>query len=165
MPHPSQSSSPMPSSIETIGYRPTSSSQYPTSSDAVSERPSCSSTYDPSRYSSDVAGSTAIATWSPGEYPAARIPSISRSSASALEPRSGANPPSSPTVVDIPRPCRISLSRWNTSEPHRRPSPNDEAPTGTIMNSWKSTLLSAWAPPLSTFIIGTGSRWAVSPPR
>ena len=25
------------------------------------------------------------------------------------------------------------------------------------MNSWKSTLLSAWAPPLSTFIIGTGS--------
>jgi len=26
------------------------------------------------------------------------------------------------------------------------------------MNSWKSTLLSAWAPPLSTFIIGTGSR-------
>ena len=25
------------------------------------------------------------------------------------------------------------------------------------MNSWKSTELSAWAPPLSTFIIGTGS--------
>ena len=24
------------------------------------------------------------------------------------------------------------------------------------MNSWKSTELSAWAPPLSTFIIGTG---------
>ena len=28
------------------------------------------------------------------------------------------------------------------------------------MNSWKSTELSAWAPPLSTFIIGTGSTLA-----
>ena len=36
---------------------------------------------------------------------------------------------------------------------------------GTTMNSWKSTLLSAWAPPLSTFIIGTGSTCAASPPR
>jgi hypothetical protein len=25
------------------------------------------------------------------------------------------------------------------------------------MNSWKSTLVSAWAPPLRMFIIGTGS--------
>ena len=34
------------------------------------------------------------------------------------------------------------------------------------MNSWKSTLLSAWAPPLSTFIIGTGrSGRASAPPR
>ncbi len=33
------------------------------------------------------------------------------------------------------------------------------------MNSWKSTLLSACAPPLSTFIIGTGSTCAASPPR
>ena len=32
------------------------------------------------------------------------------------------------------------------------------------MNSWKSTALSACAPPLSTFIIGTGSTCAVSPP-
>ena len=30
-----------------------------------------------------------------------------------------------------------------------------------IMNSWKSTLLSAWAPPLSTFIIGTGQHVGV----
>ena len=30
-------------------------------------------------------------------------------------------------------------------------------PTGRIMNSWKSTLLSACAPPLMMFIIGTGS--------
>ena len=34
------------------------------------------------------------------------------------------------------------------------------APTGTIMNSWKSTELSACAPPLSMFIIGTGSTCA-----
>ena len=47
----------------------------------------------------------------------------------------------------------------------RRPSEKDGAPTGTIMNSWKSTLLSACAPPLSTFIIGTGSTCAASPPR
>ena len=39
------------------------------------------------------------------------------------------------------------------------------APSGTTMNSWKSTELSAWAPPLRTFIIGTGSTWAASPPR
>ena len=38
------------------------------------------------------------------------------------------------------------------------------APTGMIMNSWRSTLLSACAPPLSTFIIGTGSTWALAPP-
>src|ERR1700761_2774143 len=33
------------------------------------------------------------------------------------------------------------------------------------MNSWMSTLLSAWAPPLRMFIIGTGSTWAFGPPR
>ena len=32
------------------------------------------------------------------------------------------------------------------------------------MNSWKSTELSAWAPPLSTFIIGTGSTAGSPPP-
>ena len=54
---------------------------------------------------------------------------------------------------------------WNTSTAIRSPSPNVRAPIGTIMNSWKSTALSAWAPPLSTFIIGTGRMWALSPPR
>ena len=38
------------------------------------------------------------------------------------------------------------------------------APIGAIMNSWTSTLLSAWAPPLRMFIIGTGSRCAEGPP-
>ncbi len=32
------------------------------------------------------------------------------------------------------------------------------------MNSWKSTELSAWAPPLRTFIIGTGSSVGSPPP-
>ena len=36
-------------------------------------------------------------------------------------------------------------------------SANDGAPTGATMNSWKSTGLSACTPPLSTFIVGTGS--------
>jgi len=35
-------------------------------------------------------------------------------------------------------------------------SENVGAPTGMIMNSWMSRLLFAWAPPLMTFIIGTG---------
>ena len=38
-------------------------------------------------------------------------------------------------------------------------------PTGTTMNSCMSTLLSACAPPLRTFIIGTGRMWAPAPPR
>ena len=33
------------------------------------------------------------------------------------------------------------------------------------MNSWMSTLLSAWAPPFMMFIIGTGSTRAFGPPR
>ncbi len=57
------------------------------------------------------------------------------------------------------------MSAWKTSAPVRSPSEKLAAPTGTTMNSWKSTLLSACAPPFSTFIIGTGSTWAASPPR
>ena len=40
---PSQSSSSMPSSIETIGYCPAMSAQYAAISSGESERPSCSS--------------------------------------------------------------------------------------------------------------------------
>ena len=32
------------------------------------------------------------------------------------------------------------------------------------MNSWMSTPVSAWAPPLRMFIIGTGRTWAFGPP-
>ena len=38
----------------------------------------------------------------------------------------------------------------------RSASANVSAPTGTIMNSWKSTVFVACAPPLRMFIIGTG---------
>ena len=48
--------------------------------------------------------------------------------------------------------------------PTRRHSEKLAAPAGTTMNSWKSTELSAWAPPLRTFIIGTGSSVGSPPP-
>jgi hypothetical protein len=85
--------------------------------------------------------------------------------ASSLSPRSGAKPPSSPTAVFFPDFFSTCLSAWNTSVPMRSPSRNDRAPTGITMNSWKSTLLLAWAPPFRMFIIGTGRRFAMAPPR
>ena len=55
------------------------------------------------------------------------------------------------------------LSAWKISAPKRRPSLKVGAPTGMIMNSWKSIGLSACAPPLMMFIIGTGSTCAFGP--
>ena len=86
-------------------------------------------------------------------------------SAASFDGRSGAKPPSSPTAVDRPRSRRICFSRWNTSAPQRSASPKLGSPAGTIMNSWMSRLLSACAPPLMMFIIGTGITTASSPPR
>ena len=63
--------------------------------------------------------------------------------------------------MESPFSCRVFLSAWKTSAPTRRQSEKLPAPAGTTMNSWKSTALSAWAPPFSTFIIGTGSTPAV----
>src|SRR5690606_20147244 len=79
------------------------------------------------------------------------------SSASALLRRSGAKPPSSPTAVDRPWPFSTDFSAWKISVPARSASENESKPTGRIMNSCRSTLLSACAPPLTMFIIGTGS--------
>ena len=92
-------------------------------------------------------------------------PTASRttSTASRFDFRFGAKPPSSPTPVDWPRAFRMPRSAWKISAPVRSASPNDEAPTGITMNSWKSTLESAWAPPLRMFIIGTGSVKRVVP--
>src|SRR3989449_1630518 len=85
--------------------------------------------------------------------------------ASSFEPRLGAKPPSSPTAVLRPfffsRPFKV----WKTSAAIRTASAKVVAPTGTIMNSWRSRLLSACAPPLITFINGTGRSQACGPPR
>lgn len=48
---------------------------------------------------------------------------------------------------------------------HAQGSLKEGAPNGAIMNSCTSTPLSAWAPPLTMFIIGTGRMWAFGPPR
>ena len=53
---------------------------------------------------------------------------------------------------------------WNTSAPMRTASASEGAPTGIIMNSWKSIGLSACMPPLMMFIIGTGSTRPCTPP-
>ena len=76
--------------------------------------------------------------------------------AAALDSRLGAKPPSSPTAVLMPLDLRTLARLWNTSAPMRRPSFRVFAPTGWIMNSWMSTLLSACSPPLMMFIIGRG---------
>ena len=76
----------------------------------------------------------------------------------------GANPPSSPTLVLYPFFFNTDFNVWKISTPHLKPSLKEEAPTGIIMNSWKSILLSACAPPFKMFIIGIGNVFALVPP-
>ena len=83
--------------------------------------------------------------------------SITTSSASRFALRLGAKPPSSPTPVERPWPLRMPRSAWKISAPARSASAKVGAPAGITMNSCTSTLLSACAPPLRMFIIGTGS--------
>ena len=85
--------------------------------------------------------------------------------ASSFVDRFGANPPSSPTAVFMPLPFSTLFRLWNTSAPILRASLNVGAPTGMIMNSWISTVLSAWEPPFKMFIIGVGSTLPFTPPR
>ena len=87
-----------------------------------------------------------------------------KSSAFSAEDKFGAKPPSSPTLVLWPASLNALRSVWNTSDPIRTASATVDAPTGTIMNSWKSIGLSACAPPLMMFIIGTGNVRACVPP-
>ena len=87
------------------------------------------------------------------------------SSVARVDSRFGAKPPSSPTPVASPFFFRIDFSAWNVSAPARSASRKQSKPAGTSMNSWRSSGLSAWAPPLTTFIIGTGSETAPVPPR
>lgn len=69
----------------------------------------------------------------------------------------GANPPSSPTAVISPFDFNNDFKAWKVSLAHCIAWLKVLAPTGIIMNSWKSTAESACAPPLITFNIGTGS--------
>ena len=86
------------------------------------------------------------------------MPATSISSASSLESRSGAKPPSSPDRGRQPALVQRALERVEDLGAHPQALARSSARrTGTTMNSWKSTLLSACAPPFSTFIIGTGS--------
>ena len=110
------------------------------------------------------AQSSAIATSRPGLKPAAAIASRTKSSPASADFRFGAKPPSSPTLVLWPAFFSAALSVWNTSAPMRMASEQLDAPAGMIMNSWKSMGLSACAPPLMMFIIGTGSTRAWVPP-
>ena len=101
----------------------------------------------------------------PGLKPAFSTALVMYSNGSALVLRLGAKPPSSPTPPPRPASCSTPLRVWYTSAHQRRPSAKLGAPTGMIINSWKSTLLSACTPPLRMFIMGVGSRWALTPPR
>src|SRR5256885_2860138 len=82
-----------------------------------------------------------MATSFPGSSPAPSIAAITASSAASSLARLGANPPSSPTAVERLRLANTFLREWNTSTPIRRPSGKLSAPIGTIMYSWKSTVL------------------------
>ena len=85
-------------------------------------------------------------------------------SASSALAKAGAKPPSSPTLVAWPASESAFFSAWKISAPIRSASAKVGAPVGSTMNSWKSSGLSAWAPPLMMFICGTGRMRAETPP-
>ena len=110
------------------------------------------------------AGSRAINTSFPALYPALSIAASITSTASSFDFKSGANPPSSPTAVESFFDLRILFKLWNISLPILSASLKLPAPIGIIINSCRSTLLSACSPPFSMFIIGMGRMFAFSPP-
>jgi hypothetical protein len=76
-------------------------------------------------------------------YHAFSIASTITCRASSLLHKFGANHPSSPTDVANHLAFNIDFKLWNTSAPYLNPSWKLGAQTGTIINSWISTLLSA----------------------
>ena len=84
----------------------------------------------------------------PGLKPAAPIAARTKSSACAGrgEVRAQSPPRRRPWCCGL-RPSAPFFSAWKTSAPMRKASAKLGAPTGTIMNSWKSIGLSACAPP------------------
>src|SRR5208337_2176282 len=100
---PSQSFSPMPSSRSTIGYCFAHDSQILiSSSEVIAFLLDLKSTYFPSSHISLAAGSRQIEISVDGLYPAFAMASRMSSTASSLDFKSGANPPSSPTAVLYP---------------------------------------------------------------
>ena len=68
-------------------------------------------------------------------HPAAEIADMMKSSASAVDRRFGAKPPSSPTPVLWPAFFNSPFRVWKISEPIRTASAMLSALTGMIMNS------------------------------
>ena len=120
----------------------------------------------PSCHSSLDAGSRASATSSPGTRPAASIASTSIRERVLVRLEVGGE---AALVADGARqpPAAQHLVQGvvGLGAPLQAPRRTRRRRPGTIMNSWKSTLLSECTPPFSTFIIGTGSTWASTPPR
>ena len=166
--HPSQSSSSSASSMEMIGYFSTSFFQCSISCSEVYTVPAFGSLYSPffPVFHSEEAASIAILKSFPGSYPAFFTASRMVSIASSSDFSAGAKPPSSPTDVASPLSFKMEASAWNTSAHHLRHSLKEGAPTGMIMNSCTSSPEdSAWHPPFTIFIIGTGRRFPEVPPR
>ena len=118
------------------------------------------------RNSSVVAGSSAMATCSPGRVagPLDRLEhGIDRLLVAAQARRVAA------LVADRGGEARArgggAPRAWNISAAQRSPSRNVGAPIGTTMNSWKSVESIACLPPLRMFTSGTGSVRAPAPPR
>ena len=92
----------------------------------------------------------------PARYPASAMAPVSSRRTSSGSLISGANPPSSPSPVDSLRSASSRRRAAYTSAPARTASAMDGAPSGAIMNSWKSSSLGACTPPFSTLKCGTG---------
>ena len=78
------------------------------------------------------------------------------SSASLLDGRLGANPPSSPTLVLWPSLLSKFLSACYISAPARSASEKLFTPTGITINSWISAEFEACLPPFRILNMGTG---------
>ena len=91
----------------------------------------------------------------PGMYPAVSIDFTITLSASSFELKSGAYPPSSPTLVLRPLSSSIPFNAWNTSLAALKDSLN-VLNFGTIINSCISILFEACFPPFIILNIQKG---------
>ena len=167
---PSQSSSPNPSSIETIGYLFINSSYHLIIASVSLTPPSLLKWYSyfpfTSLQNSLEAASKAKVISFPNSYPAALTASHIKFKAPSVPwIFEGAYPPSFPTFVESPLAFKIFPKWWKISAPILIASWKDFAPTGCIINSCKSTAESACAPPFKIFIIGKGNSLAFTPPK